>query len=384
VRARGLLSDKAGESVVARAFLAVPFPAMASLFDLALPVLRALPPEAAHRLTIRALAAGLAPRAAAVDPDALAVTLWRRKFSNPVGLAAGFDKHAEVPDAMLGFGFGFVEVGTVTPRPQPGNPKPRLFRLVEDQALINRFGFNSEGLPAVAARLRARANRPGIVGANIGKNRDTQDDIGDYVQGVAMLAPLADYLTVNVSSPNTPGLRNLQRKSALARLIDRVMAARQAAVSRDPPPLLLKIAPDLTREERADIAQVALSSGIDGLIVSNATVARPPSLKSRHAPEPGGLSGPVLFQPSTALLAEMYRLTGGKLTLVGTGGISSGADAYAKIRAGASLVQLYTALVYQGPGLVGRIKHELMLLLERDGYSSVAAAVGTAAESLSA
>ena len=357
---------------------------MAALFDLALPLVRALPPEMAHRLTIRALAAGLAPRRAAADPPSLAVRLWRRDFPNPVGLAAGFDKHAEVPDAMLGFGFGFVETGTVTPRPQPGNPPPRLFRLVEDEALINRFGFNSDGLPAVAARLRARRGKGGIVGANIGKNRDTQDDIGDYVQGVAMLAPLADYLTINVSSPNTPGLRNLQRRSALSRLVERVMAARQAAVARDRPPLLIKIAPDLTREERADIAEVALASEIDGLIVSNATVARPPTLKSRHAPEPGGLSGPVLFQPSTALLAEMYRLTGGKVPLVGTGGIASGADAYAKIRAGASLVQLYTALVYHGPGLVERIKRELAQVLARDGYPSVAAAVGTTAESLSA
>jgi dihydroorotate dehydrogenase len=272
----------------------------------------------------------------------------------------------------------------VTPRPQPGNPPPRLFRLTEDQALINRFGFNSDGLAAVAARLRARRGKGGIVGANIGKNRDTQDDIGDYVQGVAMLAPLADYLTINVSSPNTPGLRNLQRKSTLARLVERVMAARQASVSRDPPPLLLKIAPDLTQEERADIAQVALSSGIDGLIVANATVARPSTLKSRHAPEPGGLSGPVLFQPSTALLSEMYRLTDGKLPLVGTGGVASGADAYAKIRAGASLVQLYTALVYHGPGLVQRIRHELAGFLARDGLPSIAAAVGAAAHSLSA
>ncbi|HUZ73339.1 MAG TPA: quinone-dependent dihydroorotate dehydrogenase [Stellaceae bacterium] len=357
---------------------------MTPLFDLALPLLRALPPEAAHRITIRALAAGLAPHRAGTDPPSLGVRLWRRTFPNPVGLAAGFDKNAEVPDRMLGFGFGFVEVGTVTPRAQPGNPPPRLFRLSEDEALINRFGFNSEGLPAVAARLRARSGRPGIVGANIGKNRDTQDDIGDYVQGVAMLAPLADYLTINVSSPNTPGLRNLQRKSNLSRLVERVMAARQAAVSRDPPPLLLKIAPDLTPLERRDIADVALGSGIDGLIVANCTVARPASLRSRHAPEPGGLSGPVLFQPSTALLAEMYRLTAGKLPLVGTGGIASGADAYAKIRAGASLVQLYTALVYHGPGLVERIKRDLALLLARDGYRSVAAAVGGTADSFAA
>ncbi len=354
---------------------------MPAIFDLALPLLRTLPPEGAHRAAIRILAAGLAPHRAAADPPALKLHLWQREFPNPVGLAAGFDKHAEVPDAMLGFGFGFVEAGTVTPRPQPGNPRPRLFRLVEDQALINRFGFNSQGLAPFAARLRARRGRAGIVGANIGKNRDTLDDVGDYVQGVTTLAPLADYLAINVSSPNTPGLRDLQRKSALERLIERVMAARAAAVPRDPPPLLLKIAPDLARDERVDIAQVALASGIDGLIVANATVARPPSLQSRYAHEPGGLSGPPLFATSTALLAEMYRRTGGKLPIIGVGGVASGEDAYAKIRAGASLVQLYTALVYHGPALVERIKRELALLLARDGFASVGAAVGTAAVS---
>ena len=354
---------------------------MTALHDLALPLLRALPPETAHRATIRALAGPFAPRTMPENSPVLGVKLWRRNFPNPVGLAAGFDKGAEVPDAMLGFGFGFVETGTVTPRPQAGNPRPRLFRLKEDQALIIRFGFNSEGLPAAAARLRARARKGGIVGANVGKNRDTQDDVGDYVQGVTMLAPLADYLTINVSSPNTPGLRNLQRKSALSRLIERVSAARAAAVSRDPPPLLLKIAPDLTAEERSDIAQVALASGIDGLIVANATVARPASLRSPHAHEPGGLSGPPLFASSTELLAEMYRLTSGKLPLIGVGGIASGEDAYAKIRAGASLVQLYTALVFQGPGLVERIKYELEKLLAADGFASVAAAVGSAAVS---
>lgn len=346
------------------------------LLDLALKLMRLLPPEAAHHAGIRALKAGLAPRSAAADPPDLAVRLWRRNFPNPVGLAAGFDKDAEVADAMLAFGFGFVEIGTITPRPQKGNPKPRVFRLTDDRAVINRLGFNSAGLEAATRRLALRRGKGGIVGANIGKNRDTQDDIGDYVEGVRMLAPLADYLTVNISSPNTPGLRDLQRKSAVTRLIAELLEARTRAVPRNAPPLLVKIAPDLTPEERSDLAEVALSSGIDGLIVANTTVARPASLQSRLAHEPGGLSGEPLFAPSTALLAEMYRLTSGKIPIIGVGGVASGADAYRKIRAGASLVQLYTALVYHGPGLVQRIKRELFDLLTRDGFTSVTAAVG--------
>jgi dihydroorotate dehydrogenase len=349
---------------------------MAALFDLALPLARLLPPEAAHRATIRALAMGLAPRTPVPDPPSLAVKLWRYRLANPIGLAAGFDKDAEVPDSMLAFGFGFVECGTITPLPQRGNPKPRLFRLPEDRAVINRLGFNSGGLEAAAQRLALRRDRPGVVGANIGKNRDTLDDIGDYVEGVRVLAPLVDYLAVNVSSPNTPGLRDLQRKSAVTRLIGKLMEARAKAALRHPPPLLLKIAPDLSSEERVDLAEAALGSGIDGLIISNTTVARPATLTSGNAHEPGGLSGAPLFEPSTALLAEMYRLTSGKLPIIGVGGIASGADAYRKIRAGASLVQLYTALVFHGPGLVRRIKDELAQLLARDGFTSVAAAVG--------
>jgi dihydroorotate dehydrogenase len=349
---------------------------MPSVFDLALPLTRLLPPEAAHRATIRALRVGFAPKAAAADPAGLAVKLWRRNFPNPVGLAAGFDKDAEVADAMLSFGFGFVEIGTVTPLPQKGNPKPRLFRLAEDRAVINRLGFNSAGLEIAARRLALRREKGGIVGANIGKNRDTRDDIGDYIEGVRRLAPLADYLTVNISSPNTPGLRDLQRKSAVTRLIAELLEARGKAMPRNAPPLLLKIAPDLTVEERVDLAEAALSSGIDGLIVANTTVARPASLQSRLAHEPGGLSGKPLFGPSTALLSEMYRLTGSKIPLVGVGGIASGADAYQKIRAGASLVQLYTALVFQGPGLIERIKRDLGVLLARDGFTSITAAIG--------
>jgi dihydroorotate dehydrogenase len=349
---------------------------MPSLFDLALPLMRLLPPEAAHRASIRALSAGLAPRASMADPADLSVRLWRRNLPNPVGLAAGFDKDVEVADAMLAFGFGFVEVGTITPLPQKGNPKPRVFRLSEDRAVINRLGFNSAGLEAAARRLALRRSKGGFVGANIGKNRDTQDDIGDYVEGVRVLAPLADYLTVNISSPNTPGLRNLQRKTAVTRLIAQLMEARGRATPRNPPPLLVKIAPDLTADERSDLAEAALSSGIDGLIVANTTVARPACLKSRLAHEPGGLSGEPLFAPSTTLLSDMYRLTSGKVPLIGVGGIASGADAYQKIRAGASLVQLYTALVFHGPSLVQRIKRELSALLARDGFTSISAAVG--------
>jgi dihydroorotate dehydrogenase len=298
-------------------------------------------------------------------------------------LAAGFDKHAEVPDAILALGFGFTEIGTVTPRPQPGNPKPRLFRLEEDLALINRLGFNSEGVAAVQRRLARRrervgANMVGPVGANIGRNRETGDEIEDYVLGVRALAPLVDYLVINISSPNTPGLRELQRKSAVERLMEHILPARAEAATNDPPPRLLKIAPDLTPEERSDLAQAALACGVDGLIVANTTVARPDTLRSDNAHEPGGLSGRPLFAPSTRLIADMARLTDGGIPIIGVGGIANGADAYAKIRAGASLVQLYTALVYRGPGLVTRIKRELDALLARDGFTSVAEAVGRA------
>jgi len=350
-------------------------PPMTSLPDLALPLLKALPPEAAHRASILALRL-MPAREAAPDPAGLRVKLWGRSFPNPVGLAAGFDKHAEVPDAMLKLGFGFVEIGTVTPRPQDGNPKPRLFRLKEDRAVINRLGFNSEGLDDVAARLAARRGRGGIVGVNIGKNRDSKNAAADYASCVAKLAPLADYLAVNVSSPNTPGLRELQKKAALLELIAALKLARAKSSPKRPPPLLLKIAPDLTAREREGIAEAALESAIDGLIISNTTVARPKDLKSEFAREAGGLSGKPLFAPSTALLAEMWKLTGGRIPIIGVGGIFSGADAYAKIRAGASLVQLYTALTYEGVGLVARIKRELLELLKRDGFKTIAEAVG--------
>lgn len=303
----------------------------------------------------------------------LASRLWGLDFPNPVGLAAGFDKNGEVPDAMLGQGFGFVEIGSVTPRPQPGNPQPRLFRLSEDKAVINRMGFNNLGLDAAATNLAAR-KAGGVVGANLGKNKDTEDAAADYVLGVERLGPLADYLVINVSSPNTPGLRALQGRAPLEALIGRVKQAVAALPA--PKPLLLKIAPDLTPDDRRDIAEVALETGLDGLIVSNTTIARPISLTSPYAKQTGGLSGAPLFRPSTALLGEMYKLTQGRIPLIGVGGIGSGRQAYAKIRAGASLLQLYSALVYRGPALVNAINRELIHLLRQDGLSHIGEAVG--------
>jgi len=346
-----------------------------SFFDSAAGLLRALPAERAHNLTLTlaGAAAPFFPRPAADDPR-LAVSAFGLQFPNPVGLAAGFDKNAQVPDAMGKFGFGFVECGTVTPRPQAGNPQPRLFRLTEDGAVINRMGFNNGGIQEAARNLRARRGH-GIVGINIGANKDSADRISDYVLGFAALAPLADYVTVNVSSPNTPGLRGLQNREELTRLLDSLITARGGTKK----PILLKIAPDLDSRALDEIADVVRASGIEGLIVSNTTIARP-SLKSSHAQETGGLSGRPLFAPSTQVLRAMRQRLGKSAILVGVGGIAGGADAYEKIKAGASLLQLYTALVYQGPGLVARIKQELVACLARDGYADVMAAIGSGAE----
>ena len=343
----------------------------------ALPLLHLFTPETAHGLAITALKLGLGDRSTIAPDPVLATRVWHLDFSNPVGLAAGFDKHAEVVDAMLAAGFGFVEAGSVTPLPQPGNPLPRLFRLDEDLGVINRFGFNSQGLAAFAARLQARPRR-GIVGANVGKNKLTEDAAADYVKGITAVCRHADYLVCNVSSPNTPGLRSLQAREQIAALIGRVLDARQQAMAGASrmPPLLAKVGPDLTEQERLDIAEVALASGIDGLIVGNTTIDRPATLKSRHASESGGLSGAPLKAKALACLADIYRMTGGKLPIVGCGGIASGADAYARIRAGASLVQLYSALVYHGPSLVDDIKRDLAARLRADGFKSVAEAVG--------
>jgi dihydroorotate dehydrogenase len=337
-------------------------------------LLRLLPAETAHRATIALSGVGaqLLPQA---EPDdlRLAISALGLSFPNPVGLAAGFDKNAEVPDAMAKFGFGFVECGTVTPRPQVGNPQPRLFRLREDRAVINRMGFNNAGMAEAARNLAARKAQ-GIVGINIGANKDSTDRIADYTKSFAVLSPLADYVTVNVSSPNTPGLRGLQGKEDLTRLLGALTTARTTKI-----PLLLKIAPDLDGQALDDIAAVVRESGIEGVIVSNTTIARP-ALKSPYAGETGGLSGAPLFAPSTEVLRQMRLRLGGAVTLIGVGGIASGEGAYAKIRAGASLVQLYTALVYYGPGLVGRIKRDLAALLARDGFAQVADAVGVDAK----
>jgi dihydroorotate dehydrogenase len=345
------------------------------LYRLVRPLLKALPPETAHRLTLTALAAGLGGMRRIPDPPELHQQVWGLDFPNPIGIAAGFDKDARAAEALLRLGFGFVEIGTVTPRPQSGNPIPRVFRLEADGALINRLGFNSAGLDLVVQRITARQREAGIVGVNVGKNRDSADAASDYAEGVRRAAPLADYLVVNVSSPNTPGLRELQARAALEALLRQVLAARDQSGAR--PPLLVKIAPDVTTEERAVIAAVALATGIDGIVLSNTTIARPPGLRSPQASETGGLSGAPLFGPSTALLADMYRLTKGELPLIGVGGVANAEDAYAKIRAGAALVQLYTALVFAGPALIGDIKTGLTALLRRDGFASVAEAVGT-------
>jgi dihydroorotate dehydrogenase len=353
---------------------------MPNLYPLIRPVLRRLPREVAHELSLRALEAGLGRLLVDLagdrpDPPGLAQNLWGLDFVNPIGLAAGYDKDARIPGAMQRLGFGFVEVGTVTPRPQPGNPKPRLFRLDEDRAIVNRMGFNSGGLDQAVHRLSRHA-RTGIVGLNLGKNRDSADAAADYEEGIRRAAQLVDYVVVNISSPNTPGLRELQGRAALDSLLRRLLGAR--AKSACPAPLLLKIAPDLTSAERCDIAEVVLDAGIDGLIVSNTTVERPVELHSRYRDEGGGLSGRPLFAASTAVLADMYRLTQGRLPLIGVGGIATAEDAYAKIRAGASLVQLYTALVFDGPALVARLKTGLAELLFRDGFASIGQAVGSA------
>lgn len=347
------------------------------LYALARPALSLISPETAHTLAITALKAGLVPASGEADDPVLGVKVWGLDFPNPIGLAAGFDKNAEVMDPLLRIGFGFVEAGSVTPRPQPGNPKPRLFRLEEDQGVINRFGFNSEGLDAFVARLEARPRR-GIVGINLGKNKQTEDAAEDYVTGIAATARHASYLVCNLSSPNTPGLRALQARSAMQELVARAIAARDTAIP-DPalrPPLLVKIAPDLEDAALEDVCAVALATGVDGIILGNTTISRPPTLRSAHRDESGGLSGAPLFSLSTDRLRALARLLGGRIPLVGCGGVASGRDAYAKVRAGAHLVQLYSAMVFHGPGLVREIKRDLAACLKADGFRSLSEAVG--------
>lgn len=346
---------------------------MTFVYSLVRPMLMALPAETAHGLTILALRLGggrFFPRPAP-DP-ALATEVFGLHFPNPLGLAAGFDKDAEVPDAMLALGFGFTETGTVTPLPQQGNPRPRLFRLSKDRAIINRMGFNNQGVGATKARLSARG-RQGFVGANVGANKDSTDRIADYGVCMKALAGQADYFVINVSSPNTPGLRALQSREPLMEII---ASAKDALSATHGAPLLLKVSPDLGPEDRAEVAAASIESGIDGLIISNTTLARPDTLTSPNRIEEGGLSGAPLMESATRALGEFYHLTSGQIPLIGVGGISSGADAYQKICQGASLVQLYSALVYGGPGLIAEILADLSRLLKADGYENISEAVG--------
>ncbi|MBB6409166.1 quinone-dependent dihydroorotate dehydrogenase [Mesorhizobium sangaii] len=310
-------------------------------------------PETAHGMSIAALRCGLPVGARTTHNARLRVTVCGLDFPNPLGMAAGYDKNAEVPDALLGLGFGFAEVGTVTPLPQAGNPKPRIFRLTADEAVINRLGFNNEGHAAAERRLAARKSRSGIVGVNIGANKESADRIGDYERGVTRFAPYANYLTVNISSPNTPGLRNMQAREQLGELLSRVMAARAAATAQ--PPVFLKIAPDLVEAELEDIAAEVTEKRIDGVIVSNTTISRPGLRSGDAARETGGLSGRPLFERSTIVLARMRKLLGPELAFIGVGGVDSTDAALEKIRAGADLVQLYTSMIYAGPALPGRI-----------------------------
>jgi dihydroorotate dehydrogenase len=340
-------------------------------YALADSILSRIDAETAHGVALRALKSGVVPRDRRPDPPSLGVEIWGRRLTNSIGLAAGFDKNAEVPDALLGLGFGLVEIGSVTPRPQDGNPRPRLFRLGEDRGVINRMGFPGQGLEAARARLAVRPRR-GFVGVNVGANKDSIDRAGDYVACSVALAPYADYLVCNVSSPNTPGLRNLQGRAQLAELLKRV----QDAIARKPVPLAVKIAPDATDDDLDDIVGVSRDLRIDGIVVGNTTLSRPPTLRSPRRDEAGGLSGAPLAALSTDVLWRTARRVEGQFPLIGCGGVGSGADAYAKIRAGATLVQLYSALVYEGPPLIRRIKDELVALLARDGFASVADAIG--------
>ena len=343
-----------------------------ALSDLGAALLRQLDPEVAHGLAIRALQAVPLPAAPADDPI-LRTTIAGLDLPNPVGLAAGLDKNGEALAGLARLGFGFVECGSVTPLPQPGNPRPRLFRLSEDRAIINRMGFNNLGLEAFAERLNHRP-RGVVVGANLGANKDTEDKAADYVAGLTRLRGLSDYVTVNVSSPNTPGLRALQGRAALDDLLGRLKEARAG----DPTPVFLKVAPDLTAGEIALIVEASLDHGIDALIVSNTTLDRPGSLRSRDRDEAGGLSGAPLKVRAMEALRAAADASAGRLPLIALGGIDSGAEAYARIRAGAGAVQLYSALIYEGPGLVGRIKRDLAARLRADGFSTVSEAARSA------
>ena len=359
---------------------------MIRAFDaVSLPLLRWFDPEDAHRLAIQGLRL-LPPIRPRPDDPKLAVRAFGLNFPNPIGMAAGFDKSAEAPDGLLRLGFGFVEIGSVTPKPQIGNPRPRLFRLERDEAVINRMGFNNDGAEAVLRRLAGRAHLGGIVGVNVGANKDSADRIADYVKLIEIFAPVASYFTVNVSSPNTPGLRNLQQATALDDLLAKVIEARERArQNAGDSPVLLKIAPDLSLTELDDVVHIARSRRIDGMIVGNTTLVRPSTLREQtRASEQGGLSGRPLFRLSTRMVAETYVRVEGAFPLIGVGGIDSGGAALMKIRAGASLIQIYSALVYKGLGLIDDIKIDLVSVLRRTGRESIDEIVGADAATITA
>jgi dihydroorotate dehydrogenase len=350
-----------------------------AVFDLARPMLFALPPEQAHEATLRSLEAGFYPRSDAPDDARLSLELWGLRFRNPLGIAAGFDKDGRVPDAVLSLGCGFAEVGTVTPRPQAGNPRPRVFRLIGDRAIINRLGFNSAGHSTVLERLKRRPAN-GIVGVNVGANKDSADRAADYVSGLKAFYDVASYLTVNISSPNTPGLRDLQAPAALDALLQKLTSVRGslAAATSKFVPLVIKLSPDIAEADLESVAERLLAHKVDGVAVSNTTVSRQGLRDARGGVEEGGLSGRPLFARSTVMLARLYQLTRGQVPLIGCGGIDSGESALAKIQAGATLLQLYTGLIYEGPGLINRIKRHLADAAEKSG-ASIRALTGTRA-----
>jgi dihydroorotate dehydrogenase len=354
---------------------------LSSLFGLARPFLFTLEPEQAHELTLKTLESGVYPRPAGPDDPRLATKVWDLEMPNPFGIAAGFDKDARVPDAVLGMGFGHAEIGSVTPLPQPGNPKPRVFRLVEDTAMINRLGFNNGGHAAALARLNARRTR-GVLGVNVGANKDATDRVADFVAGITTFADVASYFTVNVSSPNTPGLRDLQAPAALDGLVARVLDERDriAASGRPRRPVVVKLAPDLAEDDLQPIIEVLLSRRVDGIAVSNTTLSRAGLRQPHLGKETGGLSGRPLFQRATVLLARVYLLTQGRVPLIGIGGITDGDSAVAKIEAGASLLQLYTGLVYGGPGLLPAMKTAIVRTMEQHKLDRLSQAIGRRAE----
>lgn len=358
---------------------------LTSLFGFARPFLFALEPEQAHELTLKSLESGVYPRPVARDDPRLITRVWGLEMPNPFGIAAGFDKDARVPDAVLGMGFGHAEIGSVTPLPQPGNPRPRVFRLVDETAMINRLGFNNGGHQAALARLRAR--RPaGIVGVNVGANKDSSDRVADFVAGIKTFADVASYFTVNVSSPNTPGLRDLQAPSALDDLLARVLAERDsiAASGRPRRPVVVKLAPDLAEDDLKPVIDVLLHRSVDGIAVSNTTLSRAGLRQARLGAESGGLSGRPLFHRATVLLARVHLLTEGKVPLIGIGGITSGETAAQKVEAGATLLQLYTGLVYGGPGLLPQMKTALVRLLDRHKADHLSSVIGREAEAWAA